>query len=151
MRATPSQPVPAASPLRPSTPAPTSTPSQPSSASAHAHASRSPPRTRIDYRHPDRLLTYPHPRNLSTCEPRPRHPHVPARFKPGTCARRRQHTPTTPVHARHPTLTTRARSRSRSHARQRASPQHCTPIPTLPYECKRARDRFDAERESPLG
>ena len=47
------------------------------------------------------------------------------------------------------TLTTRARSRSR--ARQRASPQHCTPIPTLPYECKRARDRFDAERESPLG
>ena len=47
------------------------------------------------------------------------------------------------------TLTTRARSRSR--ARQRASPQHCTPIPTLPYECKRARDRFNAERESPLG
>ena len=80
------------------------------------------------------LITYPHASHALTTRTRSLAP------SPGHAS--------SDVHAL-ATLTTRARSRSR--ARQRASPQHCTPIPTLPYECKRARDRFNAERESPLG
>ena len=106
------------------------------------------------------LITYPHASHAlvtRTCQPDASQ--APAHVDAGTRRQRPRMpgTPPSPPASGHAssdvhtlaTLTTRARARSR--ARQRASPQHCTPIPTLPYECKRARDRFNAERESPLG